>query len=406
MAWDAGTSGSRSWRSPGRGRRWWRSSASRSSRPRSGCRPTPVGTTWVRRSSCGTGCPRLWARVIGGDLAAWRARRIARATLALSPEAAAYVDRHVAHVAHKIRPATVDRLVEEAIARFMPDTAERARRDAADARGFTIDHRQVSFAGTSQVYGELDLADALDLDAAIGGIAGQLGDLGCTESLDVRRSMAAGELARRQLALDLTTDPDRARRGSTRAADRRGRGQRERCCTSHLAEAAVTSTVTAPGAVAELQGGSGGEHPDTDDHRHHPDLVWPHGHRGDRETGDRPDRPRPRRVLRNPRPTHRTDRAPGRHLCVPVVHPAGPILRHRPRDPARPRRTNLLDTISRPCAGDITGSRPTAPWTYTALEPGTYLWSSPHGYQFLRDHTGTLDVCRDRPRPPAVPPED
>ncbi len=120
-------------------------------------------------------------------------------------EAAAYVDRHVAHVAHKIRPATVDRLVEEATARFMPHTAEQARRAADARRGLTIDHRQVSFAGTSQVYGELDLADALDLDAAIRTIAGQLGDLGCTESLDVRRSMAAGELARRQLALDLTT---------------------------------------------------------------------------------------------------------------------------------------------------------------------------------------------------------
>ncbi|MEO5653270.1 MAG: hypothetical protein ABIN79_03115 [Marmoricola sp.] len=35
-------------------------------------------------------------------------------------------------------------------------------------------------------------------------------------------------------------------------------------------------------------------------------------------------------------------------------------------------------------------------WTYTVLEPGTYLWSSPHGYQFLRDPTGTLDVTPDR----------
>ena len=33
------------------------------------------------------------------------------------------------------------------------------------------------------------------------------------------------------------------------------------------------------------------------------------------------------------------------------------------------------------------------------LEPGSFLWSSPHGYQFLRDHHGTLDVSRDRPRP-------
>jgi hypothetical protein len=32
------------------------------------------------------------------------------------------------------------------------------------------------------------------------------------------------------------------------------------------------------------------------------------------------------------------------------------------------------------------------------LEPGSYLWSSPHGYQFLRDHHGTLDVSPDRHR--------
>ncbi len=37
-------------------------------------------------------------------------------------------------------------------------------------------------------------------------------------------------------------------------------------------------------------------------------------------------------------------------------------------------------------------------WTYYVLEPGTYLWTSPHGYQYLRDHTGTLDVSRDRHR--------
>ena len=41
-------------------------------------------------------------------------------------------------------------------------------------------------------------------------------------------------------------------------------------------------------------------------------------------------------------------------------------------------------------------------WTYTALERGTYVWTSPHGYQYLRDHHGTLDVSRDR-HPPAAP---
>ncbi len=31
-------------------------------------------------------------------------------------------------------------------------------------------------------------------------------------------------------------------------------------------------------------------------------------------------------------------------------------------------------------------------WTYTTLEPGHYLWTSKHGYQYLRDPDGILDV--------------
>ena len=42
-------------------------------------------------------------------------------------------------------------------------------------------------------------------------------------------------------------------------------------------------------------------------------------------------------------------------------------------------------------------------WTYQVLEPGSYLWRSPHGLALLRDHTGTLDVSRDRRRPPHSP---
>ena len=44
------------------------------------------------------------------------------------------------------------------------------------------------------------------------------------------------------------------------------------------------------------------------------------------------------------------------------------------------------------------------PWTYTVIDPGTYLWTSPHGYQFLRDRHGTTDVSRDRPPPRAPDP--
>jgi hypothetical protein len=162
--------------------------------------------------------PKLWARVTSGELPAWKARRIADRTIGdeLSEGAATFVDRHVAPVAHKIRPAQLDRLLDEAIARHMPTVAEQRRQRAADGRHFTIHRDQVSFAGTSYVEGELDLADAIDLDDAIRHLAGQLADLGSTETLDQRRATAAGELARRQLALHLAGDTDEPARKPAR----------------------------------------------------------------------------------------------------------------------------------------------------------------------------------------------
>jgi hypothetical protein len=35
-------------------------------------------------------------------------------------------------------------------------------------------------------------------------------------------------------------------------------------------------------------------------------------------------------------------------------------------------------------------------WRYLVLEPGSYLWTSPHGFQFLRDHTGSQDVTGEK----------
>ncbi len=145
--------------------------------------------------------PRVWKRVMDGDLRPWLARRIAEKTLLLSMDAAGFVDRHVAPTAHRIGPGQLDRLVDEAIGRYMPDEAEARRLEHADGRYFTVESRQVnSFDGTLAVHGELDIADAMELETAIQSVAAQLKDLGSTESLDVRRSMAVGELARRELS--------------------------------------------------------------------------------------------------------------------------------------------------------------------------------------------------------------
>jgi hypothetical protein len=122
--------------------------------------------------------PKTWTRVLAGDLPAWRARRIARQTIGLSVAAAGFVDDQVAGFAHRIRPTGVDRLVQEAIIRFMPAEARRRREAAADARHAHVHTHQVSFEGTVWVEAEVDLADALDLDTALSAGASVAGTTG------------------------------------------------------------------------------------------------------------------------------------------------------------------------------------------------------------------------------------
>ena len=140
--------------------------------------------------------PRVYAQVLALQLPAWRARRIARATGHLTLEAAGFVDRQVAAVAHKVGPTQLDRLIEEAIARFMPAQAQADAQAAWDTRHVIINHQQVSITGTSVLSGELDVADALDLEAAVARHAEARKQLGSTASLDVRHEMELFELIR------------------------------------------------------------------------------------------------------------------------------------------------------------------------------------------------------------------
>ncbi len=84
--------------------------------------------------------PTTWARIVCGDLQVWKARHIAERTMALTFEAAAFVDAQVAPFAHKIGYAALDRLIEEAIARFMPDLAAREGRERGRATPFRHRH--------------------------------------------------------------------------------------------------------------------------------------------------------------------------------------------------------------------------------------------------------------------------
>ncbi|MGO4256027.1 DUF222 domain-containing protein [Marmoricola sp. RAF53] len=145
--------------------------------------------------------PRVWHRITTGTLKVWRARLIASKTLHLSMDAAAYVDAQVAGFAHRIGIVETDRLVDAAIATFMPQTAREIAERRADQRHVAVDHHQVSFEGTSLIHGELDLVDALDLDARLSADAAQLKEWGSEASLDARRAEALGNLARGEMVL-------------------------------------------------------------------------------------------------------------------------------------------------------------------------------------------------------------
>ncbi|WP_166391449.1 HNH endonuclease signature motif containing protein [Nocardioides ochotonae] len=147
--------------------------------------------------------PRIFKRVRAGEVLAWKARRIAQLTTTLPLDGAEFVDRQLAASVDKIGWAAIGRLVDRAKVMFDPEGAEQDRREAADGRRFDVHTREAAHDGVIHVEGVLDLADAIDLDTAIRQGAEELSALGSTESLDVRRSMAAGELARRQLAFDL-----------------------------------------------------------------------------------------------------------------------------------------------------------------------------------------------------------
>ena len=345
--------------------------------------------------------PKVWTRVHTAQLPAWKARRIAEATLGLSREAATHVDDQVAAFAHKIGYAALERLIEEAVARFMPAQALQDAQQAADGRHVTFHHQQVSCTGTTYMEAELDLADALDLDTALTRGAEELKNLGSTESLDVRRALAAGRLARHQLTLDLNGDlaPTEEHRAAAAPTSTK---PRQVVLYVHLSQAAITGTTTTTSDCLELARVENQRRVVTADQVRtwcaNPDTqvtVKPvidlneHIHVTGYEV---PDRLREQTGLRDhncvfpwcTRAARRTDRdhviayEQGGTTCSCNIAPLC-------------RRHHRLKTHST--------------WTYTGLEPGSFLWSSPHGYQFLRDHHGTRDLTPTRPPPqPKDPP--
>ncbi|WP_107774350.1 HNH endonuclease [Nocardioides sediminis] len=145
--------------------------------------------------------PQLWGAVQAGLVAGWRARVIAQTTLDLTLEAATYVDSQVFWCANRLTPSALGRVVDEARVRHMPEAVEKALEKSADKRNVTFDTQQVSFDGTMHLEADLEIPDALALREAVASGAEHLARLGSTDTVDGRRATALGDLARRQLTL-------------------------------------------------------------------------------------------------------------------------------------------------------------------------------------------------------------
>src|SRR6476620_10726575 len=164
--------------------------------------------------------PRLWALVQSGDLQAWKARQVAKATTMLSREAVAFVDRHLAVTARSNRLPALNPVLHEARLRCDPDPAAAVEQNALDHRGVWLDHRESTT--TTLVTARMDTLDALDLDGTVGDLASLLGRLGDHRHLDVRRASALGLLAHPQRALDLAAGPAPEASGPTSLNGSRG----------------------------------------------------------------------------------------------------------------------------------------------------------------------------------------
>jgi hypothetical protein len=290
--------------------------------------------------------------------------------------------------------------VEEAIARFMPGYAAERRDRAADGRYFSIEHDQVSFAGTSRVHGELDLADALDLEDAITRGAAELADLGSTDSLDVRRSLALGALARGEQALEFPEAAEggfEARCAHTSTTGRVPRG-RQVVLFVHLSEDAIRTHNPDTPVRVENAGGqllTAGQvaqwcaRPDTDRITVKPviDLNIPLATDG----YEVPARIAEHVRLRDRTCVHPWCQRPARRCDLDH------IVAYDPDGPPGQTSTDNLACLCRLHHRMKTHGG----WTYTMIRPGVFLWRSPHGHTWLRDRTGTTDLTP----PPVDPPE-
>ncbi|AIY16660.1 hypothetical protein GUY44_26695 [Pimelobacter simplex] len=316
------------------------------------------GRVYVGRVlECAWRLPQVYASVVAGRLAPWRAERIAEATRPLCREAAAFVDRQLFN-ATGVGWAQLERLIAEAVIRFDPERYEAERARASDHRYVEVGAPDGN--GLVSIDGLLDAADGADLDQAITRRATLLGRLGNEASLDVRRSQALGDLARNDLTLDLEGVPGRRAVLNVHITDATlvGANPVGRWDQTPVSAEQIREWLAQPGMSVTVR-------PVIDVAGHVPVTAY-----------EIPDRHRQAVELRD-------------HTCrFPYCSRAAmrcDLDHARPHGRGGPTCPCNLVPLCRRHHRAKTHSQ----WRYQVTKIGTYLWRSPAGFHFEVSHRGT-----------------
>lgn len=333
--------------------------------------------------------PRHWQLVQEGRIEAFRARRVADLVAGAPDDVCDYIDEHVAPIAATAGLVTLDRKLEEAWLELHADQVELDRLEALDRRHVTVDERSINHTGIGDLTARADWADLSAFDDAVAEVAARLAETDAAEgrpaeSLDIRRSRALGVLAdpaRAQALLDRAPAPKPRRRAdlwleldTDALGNRAFLGRDGRLRTTVLADA-IRDWCGRPDLVVHV-------HPVIDPDAH--ERVEQH---------DAPARMRARRDLAQPtcvfpwctRPARRCDQDHG------IPFDAGGATCDCNLAPLC-RRHHRLKTHRG--------------YSYTLVEPGTWLWRTPHRLELVRDRDGTRDVTPDPAPSAADPPWD
>ena len=276
---------------------------------------------------------------------------------------------------------------------------------SVDPRHVTVNRDDVHYAGTLHLEADLDIADALDLDGALAHGAALQKALGSTETLDVRRAKALGDLARTQTALDLFSSSGGRVAGEERAGVSR-RASQPRGRSSSTPTSTPRPWASRPCSVP-------------------PDgwrkaSVWSCSTRSRSWCGDSrtkvtikpvidlnaelstpayeiPDRIREQIVLRDRTCVFPWCTRPARRCDVDHIVEYDHDAEAEGRPQPGPTTTSNLAAL---CRYHHRLKTFTA-WTYRMAAPGIFEWTSPHGHRYRRDRTGTTRI--DEPEPPDRP---